>query len=101
MLLSMWCPRHPRCNCFLPPFSALVIYNPHAIFKTTWVKNRFKVFTFVNVSGCDIQWNVFKKTTLSDRWLLKASCKVPTSPGKPGKLATGFPAWKNHGIVHF
>ena len=27
--------------------------------------------------------------------------RVPTAPGKPGKMVTVFPAWKNPGILSF
>ena len=27
--------------------------------------------------------------------------RVPTAPGKPGKMVTVFPAWKNSGILSF
>ena len=32
---------------------------------------------------------------------LKYNCRVPTAPGKPGKMVTVFPAWKNPGILSF
>ena len=36
--------------------------------------------------------------------LLEINCnqtRVPTAPGKPGKMVTVFPAWKNPGILSF
>ena len=31
----------------------------------------------------------------------KRVLRVPTAPGKPGKMVTVFPAWKNPGILSF
>ena len=34
-------------------------------------------------------------------WFFKHLDRVPTAPGKPGKMVTVFPAWKNPGILSF
>ena len=33
--------------------------------------------------------------------ILESEIRVPTAPGKPGKMVTVFPAWKNPGILSF
>ena len=44
-----------------------------------------------------IFWNV----VFSDGKVHGAIGRVPTAPGKPGKMVTVFPAWKNPGILSF
>ena len=34
-------------------------------------------------------------------YVLTIKHRVPTAPGKPGKMVTVFPAWKNPGILSF
>ena len=37
----------------------------------------------------------------SDTSMISKVGRVPTAPGKPGKMVTVFPAWKNPGILSF
>ena len=63
----------------------------------------YPLMSKVTESGLTLQQPNFKANSLC--WQPQkrkvTTCRVPTAPGKPGKMVTVFPAWKNPGILSF